>query len=51
VQRLFDLVEDVVSIEAGARLLSPGTMRALIGIGGRAARMADRAFGNKRKGR
>jgi len=48
-QRLFDLVKDVASIEAGARRLSPGTMRTLIGIGGRAARLVDRAFGNRRK--
>lgn len=49
-RRLFDLVDDVASIEAGARRLSPETMRALIGLGGRAARLADRAFGNRRKG-
>lgn len=48
-RRLFDLVKDVASIEAGARRLSPGTMRTLIGIGGRAVRLADRAFGNRRK--
>lgn len=49
-RRLFDLVEDIASIEAGVRHLSPGTMRALIGIGGRAARLADRAFGSRRRG-
>jgi len=48
-QRLFGLVEDISSIEAGARRLSPETMRALIGFGGRAARLADRAFGNRGK--
>jgi DNA-binding transcriptional regulator GbsR (MarR family) len=49
-RRLFDLVEDVASIDASARRLSPEAMRALIGFGGRAARFADRAFGSRRRG-
>lgn len=42
-ERLFDLVEDIAAIDAGARGLSPATTRRLIGFGGRAARLFDRA--------
>lgn len=44
-QRLHDLVEDIAAIDAGARRLSPDTLRKLMGVGGRAARLVDRAFG------
>lgn len=47
-QRLHDLVEDIAAIDAGARRLSPGTLRKLMGVGGRAARLVDRAFGRGR---
>jgi len=49
-QRLLDLVEDVAAIDAGARRLSPDAMRRMIGFGGRAARLMDRALGGGRKG-
>lgn len=44
-RRLHDLVEDIAAIDAGARRLSPDTFRKLVGMGGRAARLVDRAFG------
>lgn len=44
-ERLFDLVEDIAAIDAGTRGLSPATTRRLIGFGGRAARLFDRAIG------
>jgi len=47
-QRLHDLVEDIAAIDAGARRLSPDTLRKLMGVGGRAARLVDRAFGERR---
>jgi DNA-binding transcriptional regulator GbsR (MarR family) len=42
--RLLDLVENIAAIDAGARRLSPDTVRRLVGVGGRAARLIDRAF-------
>lgn len=47
--RLFELVEDIAAIDAGTRNVSPDTMRRLVGIGGRAARFIDRAFGSGRR--
>lgn len=38
-KRLLDLVEDVAAIEAGTARFSPRTLRRIIGIGGRAARL------------
>jgi len=46
-KRLLTLVEDVAAIDAGTRQLSPDTVRRLIWIGGRAARLVDRAFGRR----
>ena len=37
--RLLDLVEDVAAIDAQARRLSPATLRSLLGLGGRVARL------------
>jgi 2-polyprenyl-6-methoxyphenol hydroxylase-like FAD-dependent oxidoreductase len=45
--RLFDLVRDISAIEAGTRGLSPATTRRLIGLGGHAARLFDRAIGGR----
>lgn len=47
-RRLFDLVEDIAAIDAGTRRLSPEMMRTMIGLGGRAARLAERAFGSRK---
>ena len=44
-ERLFDLVDDIAAIDAGARGLSPATTRRLIGLGGRAARLFDKTIG------
>jgi DNA-binding transcriptional regulator GbsR (MarR family) len=44
-RRLLDLVEDMAAIDAGARRLSPEAMRRMVGLGGRAARLANRVFG------
>lgn len=38
-KRLLELVEDLAAIDAGTRRLSPDTLRRVIGIGGRAARL------------
>ncbi|MGH6696093.1 MAG: hypothetical protein ACREBX_12480 [Sphingopyxis sp.] len=38
-KRLLDLVEDLAAIDAGTRRLSPRTLRRVVGIGGRAARL------------
>ncbi len=38
-KRLLELVEDLAAIEAGTKRLSPRTLRRVIGIGGRAARL------------
>jgi hypothetical protein len=46
-QRLFDLIGDVAAIDAGAQRLSPDTVRRMIGIGGRAARLVNRTFGKR----
>jgi hypothetical protein len=46
-QRLLDLVEDLAAIDAGTRRLPPAALRRLVGMGGRAARMADRVFGGR----
>lgn len=45
-KRLLDLVEDLAAIDAGTKRLSPRTLRRVIGIGGRAARLFGGA-GNK----
>jgi len=46
-RRLASLVDDLAAIDAGARRLSPATVRRLVGLGGRASRMVDRALGGK----
>jgi len=46
--RLFALVEDIGALDTGARALSPTTIRRLVGLGGRAARLLDRANGRRR---
>ncbi|WP_156377329.1 hypothetical protein [Sphingopyxis sp. Root214] len=38
-KRLLELVEDLAAIDAGTKRLSPRTLRRVIGIGGRAARL------------
>ena len=43
-QRLTSLVDDIAAIDAGARRLSPTTVRRLVGIGGRASRLVDSAL-------
>ena len=49
-RRLASLVDDVAAIDAGARRLSPATVRRLVGLGGRASRLVDRALqGRKRR--
>ena len=48
--RLFALVDDIAAIDAGARHFSPAAMRRLVGVGGRAARVIDRALGGRRRG-
>jgi len=48
---VLDLAEDLASIDAQARRLSPRFMRQMVGLSGRAARFMDRAFGGRRSGR
>ena len=45
--KLLALVEDLAAIDMQARRLSPGALRRMVGIGGRAARLIDRTFGLK----
>jgi len=47
-RRLASMVEDVAAIDAGARRLSPATVRRLVGLGGRASRLVDRALQGRR---
>jgi DNA-binding transcriptional regulator GbsR (MarR family) len=47
IEKLLGLVEDIAAIDIQARRLSPGTLRNLVGIGGRAARFIDRTFGRR----
>lgn len=47
-RRLASLVDDVAAIDAGARRLSPTTVRRLVGLGGRASRLVDRALQGRR---
>lgn len=49
-ERLFDLVEDMAAIDAGTKALPPAATRRLIGLGGRAARLLDRAIGGRGQG-
>jgi len=42
--KVLALVEDLAAIDAQAQRLSPRLLRGLVGISGRAARLADRAF-------
>jgi len=42
-KRLLELVENLAAIDAGTKRLSPRTLRRVIGIGGRAARLFGRA--------
>ncbi|TFI59930.1 hypothetical protein E2493_01380 [Sphingomonas parva] len=46
---LLGLVEDIAAIDAQAHRLSPAVLRRLIGAGGRAARLIDRAFGRAKR--
>lgn len=43
--RLKELVEDIAAIDAGAQRLSPGTLRRVIGVSGKAARLMNRTLG------
>lgn len=45
--KMLELVEDIAAIDAQAQRLSPRLLRGLVGISGRAARLVDRAFGEK----
>ena len=47
-RRLASLIDDVAAIDAGARRLSPATVRRLVGLGGRASRLVDRALQGRR---
>lgn len=40
-RRLLELVDDIAAIDAGTRRFSPRTLRRVIGIGGRAARLFE----------
>lgn len=42
--KVLELVEDLAALDAQAQRLSPRLLRGLVGISGRAARLADRAF-------
>ena len=43
--KLLALAEDLAALDAQAQRLSPATLRQIIGIGARASRFLDRAFG------
>jgi DNA-binding transcriptional regulator GbsR (MarR family) len=45
--KLLDLVEDLAAIDAQARRLSPATLRSLLGIGGRVARLIGPSGGRR----
>jgi len=47
-RRLASLVDDVAAFDAGARHLSPATVRRLVGFGGRASRLIDLAMQGRR---
>ncbi|HEY6814335.1 MAG TPA: hypothetical protein VI168_02230 [Croceibacterium sp.] len=47
-RRLVSLVDDLAAIDAGVRRLSPATVRRLVGLGGRASRLVDRALHGRR---
>lgn len=49
--QLMELVEDIAAIDAGAQRLGPGTLRRIVGVGGRAARLLDRTLGGRGKRR
>ncbi len=49
--RLKELVEDIAAIDAGAQRLAPGTLRRIVGVGGRAARLLNRTLGTGGKKR
>lgn len=48
--KLLTLVEDLAAIDVQTRRLPPHALRQLVGVGGRAARFLDRAFGRKDRG-
>ena len=50
VGKLLALVEDLAAIDVQTRRLPPHALRQLVGVGGRAARFLDRAFGRKDRG-
>ena len=47
IDKLTRLVEDLASISSQSQRLSPSTVRQMVGLGGLAARMLDRALGRK----
>ena len=47
IQGLLDLLADIAAIDAQARRFSPRTLRRLIGVGGRAARLVGGALGSR----
>ena len=48
--KLRDLAEDVAAIDMQGQRLSPQTLRRIVGLGGRTARLIDRTFGGGRRG-
>jgi hypothetical protein len=51
ISRLLTLVEDLAALDGQARRLSPRLLRGIVGMSGRAARLADRAFRPSKGGR
>jgi hypothetical protein len=47
--KLLALAEDLTAIDTQMSRLSPRALRQVVGLGGRAARFIDRAFGGRDK--
>ena len=46
--KMLALAEDLAAIDAQARRMSPHTLRQIVGVGARAAKLMDRAFGRRK---